>query len=190
MVPKSNIDKLDKKTKEEIIELLQDSTVRYIDIANIINEKLGKKAVSKSGISRYKKRFDNLLDKKKEIEAIASAWKDKTGDELGNILGKQTMEEIRMLIYDFVGSLQEIQNSEVANMDIKEIEKMSNSIEKATKGIINLENAISKNNQHTEEIKNKALKEAQIKAINNANSAGISQETVNTIFRDVFNINN
>ena len=100
------------------------------------------------------------------------------------------MEEIRMLIYDFVGSLQEIQNSEVANMDIKEIEKMSNSIEKATKGIINLENAISKNNQHTEEIKNKALQEAQIKAINNANSAGISQETVNTIFRDVFNINN
>ncbi|WP_245580742.1 DUF3486 family protein [Brachyspira alvinipulli] len=97
------------------------------------------------------------MDKKKEIEAIASAWKDKTGDELGNILGKQTMEEIRMLIYDFVGSLQEIQNSEVANMDIKEIEKMSNSIEKATKGIINLENAISKNNQHTEEIKNKAL---------------------------------
>lgn len=43
MAPKSNIDKLDKKTKEEIIELLQDSTVRYIDIANIINEKLGKK---------------------------------------------------------------------------------------------------------------------------------------------------
>ncbi|WP_245580743.1 DUF3486 family protein [Brachyspira alvinipulli] len=57
MAPKSNIDKLDKKTKEEIIELLQDSTVRYIDIANIINEKLGKKAVSKSGISRYKKKI-------------------------------------------------------------------------------------------------------------------------------------
>ena len=36
MAPKSNIDKLDKKTKEEIIELLQDSTVRYIDIDILI----------------------------------------------------------------------------------------------------------------------------------------------------------
>ncbi|CCG55772.1 putative Mu-like prophage FluMu protein GP27 [Brachyspira pilosicoli WesB] len=190
MAPKSNIDKLDKKTKEEIITLLQDSTVRYIDIVNIINKKLGTKAISSSGLSRYKKRFDNLLDKKKEIESIASAWRDKTGDELGNILGKQTMEEIRMLVYDFVGSLQEIQNSEVANMDIKEIERMSNAIEKSTRGIINLENAIAKNNQHTEEIRNKALQEVQAKALNNANSAGISQDTVNTIFRDVFNINN
>ena len=67
---------------------------------------------------------------------------------------------------------------------------MSNAIEKSTRGIINLENAIAKNNQHTEEIRNKALQEVQAKALNNANSAGISQDTVNTIFRDVFNINN
>lgn len=188
MAQKSNIDKLDKKTKEEILALLQDSTVRYIDIVNIINKKLNKKAISVAGVSRYKKRYDNLINKKREIETIAIAWKERTGDELGNILGKQTMEELRMLVYDFIGSLQEMQESEVATMDIKEIERMSNAIEKSTRGMINLENAISKNNQHTQTIRNEALQEAQAKAMNNAMSAGISQDTVNTIFRDVFNI--
>lgn len=190
MAPKSNIDKLDSKIRKEIITLLQDPTLRLVDIVKIINDRLGNKIISVSGVGRYKKRIDKMLEKKKEIESIASAWQERTGDKLGNILGKQSMEEMRLLVYDFIGSLQEMQNNEVENMGIKEIERMSNSIEKATRGIINLENAIIKNNEHTKQIREATLQEVQEKAINNAKSAGISQDTVNAILSDVFNINN
>lgn len=189
MAQKNNIDRLDKKTREEIIKLLQDPTNRLIDIVKIINEKAGYNIVSQTGVWRYKKRLDKMLDKKKQIEAIALSWNEKTSDKIGNILGKQTMEEIRVLLYDFIGELQTIQDGEVSEMSVKEISQMASSIEKATKGIINLENAISSNNKHTEEIRRNALMEIQEKALNNAKSAGISQKTVNTILADVFNIN-
>ncbi|WP_288550155.1 phage protein Gp27 family protein [uncultured Brachyspira sp.] len=188
MAQKNNIDKLDKKLREEIITLLQNPSLRIIDIVEIINSKVGTKAISASGVGRYKKRLDRMLEKKKQIEHITSMWSDKTGDKLGNLLGKQSMEELRFLIYDFVGKLQEIQDEEVINMDIKEISQAANAIEKATKGIINLENAIAKNNIHTEQIKNATLQEVQKKAMVNAQRAGISQDTVKVILTDVFNI--
>lgn len=189
MAPKNNIDKLDKKTREELINLLQDSTVRLVDIVEIINEKAGKNIISKSGVARYKKRLDKMLEKKKQIEAISLSWNDKTGDKIGNILGKQTMEEIRVLLYDFIGELQAIQDREVVNMGIKEINQMANSIEKATKGIINLENAISSNNKHAQQIRQDTLQMVREKASNNAKSSGISQRTVDIILSDIFNIN-
>ena len=92
MAQKNNIDKLNKKLREEVIKLLQDPSVRLVDIVNIINEKAGEKAVSQTGVWRYKKRLDKMLEKKKQIEAIALSWNEKTGDKIGNILGKQTME--------------------------------------------------------------------------------------------------
>ena len=188
MAQKNNIDKLNKKLREEVIKLLQDPSVRLVDIVNIINEKAGEKAVSQTGVWRYKKRLDKMLEKKKQIEAIALSWNEKTGDKIGNILGKQTMVEIRVLLYDFIGELQSIQDEGVSDMSVKEISQMANSIEKATKGIINLENAIASNSKHAEQIRQSTLAEVQEKAINNAKSAGISQKTVNTILADVFNI--
>lgn len=188
MAQKHSIDKLNKELREELIKLLQTPTVRLIDIVDIINEKAGDKVVSQTGVWRYKKRLDRMLEKKKQIESIALSWNEKTGDKIGNILGKQTMEEIRVLLYDFIGELQSIQDEGVSNMSVKEISQMANSIEKATKGIINLESAIVSNSKHAEQIRQSILTEVQERAINNAKNSGISQKTVDIILTDVFNI--
>lgn len=189
MSQKNNIDRLDKKLREEIIKLLNDPTVRLVDIVNIINEKAGENIISQTGVWRYKKRLDRMLEKKKQIEAIALSWNEKTSDKIGNILGKQTMEEIRVLLYDFIGKLQTMQDGEVSDMSIKEISQMAVSIEKATKGIINLESAIASNSKHSQQIREATLNEVREKAIERAKSSGISQKTVDTILADVFNIN-
>lgn len=190
MPQKSNIDKLETKTRKRLIELLQNPSVTLDDVVTEINNITGEKSVSRSGVSRYKKRLDEILEKKKQVEAIANAWNKKQGDELGNLIGKQTMEELRLLVYDFVGKLQDMQEKELDTMSLEDLSQTAFSIEKASKSIVNLEQAISKNATHTEGIKQATLSEAQTKINQNAERAGVSKETVNTILKDVFNDTN
>lgn len=88
MAPKSNVDKLDPKVRKQLIELLQDSSLTLEYVVDEINKIAGEVLVSRSGVSRYKKRLDEILEKKKQVEAIALAWNKKRGDELGNLIGK------------------------------------------------------------------------------------------------------
>lgn len=187
MAGKSNVDKLEPKTRKRLIELLQNPAITLEEIVNEINMLTGEKSVSRSGVSRYKKHIDKILEKKKQIEAIASAWNKESGDKLGNIIGKQTLEELRLFIYDFINKLQNIMEG-METMDLKELSEAGFTLDKVSKSILSVEQAISKNATHTEQIKQVTLAEAQTKINANAAKAGVSKETVKTILKDVFNI--
>lgn len=105
------------------------------------------------------------------------------------------MEELRLLIYDVVGKLQNMQEEGLETMSLEDLSTSAFAIEKMSKSIVNIEQSVAKSATHSQAIlpvhrrvKQEALNEAQAKISANAEHAGVSKATVETILKDVFNI--
>lgn len=184
MGQKSSIDRLPQNLREKLIELLQNPAVTQKEVVELINGEAGETVVSKSSVNRYKLRMDRFAAKSREAREVADAYIEKYGTENRNKLGKVVNEYIKLMVFDLTTELEELKD---ADGEVKP-EDMADIIYKVSRAIKELEQAEKLNAQREAEIKAAVQKETAEKVETVCKQKGVSKESMDTILREVFNI--
>jgi len=184
MGQKSSIDRLPQELREKLIELLQNPAITQKEIVELINAEAGETVVSKSGVNRYKLRMDRFAAKSREAREVADAYIEKYGTENRNKLGKVVNEYIKLMVFDLTTELEELKDSdgEIKPEDLADI------IYKVSRAIKELEQAEKLNAQREAEIKEAVRKETAEKVETVCKQMGVSKDTMDSVLKEVFNI--
>ena len=184
MGQKSSIDRLPQELREKLIELLQNPAITQKEVVDAINGAAGETVVSKSSVNRYKLRMDRFAAKSREAREVADAYIEKYGTENRNKLGKVVNEYIKLMVFDLTTELEELKDSdgEIKPEDLADI------IYKVSRAIKELEQAEKLNAQREAEIKAAVQKETAEKVESVCKQMGVSKDTMDTVLKEVFNI--
>jgi hypothetical protein len=183
MGQKSAVDKLPKKLRSKLIEMLNDPAVTQAEIVDAINAEAGEPIISKSSMNRYALKMKHFGEKNRQAKEIADAYIDKYGGENRQTLGKVINEQMRVAIFDLMGDFDEIRT----DGETKAVEA-ADMLYKISRGLKELEQAEKLNAERTESIRKTALAEAAEVVEKEGSSAGVSKEKIDYIKRQILGI--
>jgi hypothetical protein len=183
MGQKSAVDKLPKKLRDKLIEMLHDPAVTQAEIVDAINAEAGEPLISKSSMNRYAQKMKHFAEKNRQAKEIADAYIDKYGSENRQTLGKVINEQMRVAIFDLMGEFDEIR----ADGDTKATEA-ADMLYKISRGLKELEQAEKLNAERTQHIRKEALADAAEIVEKEAKSAGLDETALDIIKRKILGI--
>ena len=176
MGQKSAVDRLPKKLRSKLLEMLQDPSVTQAKIVDAINADAGETLLSRSSMNRYAQRMKHFAEKNRQAKEIADAYIDKYGSDNRVKLGKVVNEQIRLAVFDLIGEIEEIrEDPEIKSPQIADM------LYKLSRGLKELEAAEKLNAERTESIRKAALTEAAEAVEQTAKSNGLTAETIEKI---------
>lgn len=176
MGQKSAVDRLPKKLRSKLLEMLQDPSVTQAKIVDAINADAGETLLSRSSMNRYAQRMKHFAEKNRQAKEIADAYIDKYGSDNRVKLGKVVNEQIRLAVFDLIGEIEEIrEDPEIKSPQIADM------LYKLSRGLKELEAAEKLNAERTESIRKTALAEAAEAVEQSAKSNGLTAETIEKI---------
>lgn len=180
----SSIDRLPVDIKSQLQQLLQDPRCTQLDATARINEILESEGhperVTKSSVNRYAMRMEEVGSKLRQSREIADMYISRVGASPQGQTGLLINEMLRAMAFDLTLRLQDA--------DISDPESMTATIDQLKSlalGMQRLEQSATINVKRETEIKKQAFTEAADKAAATAKQAGISEETIQIIRRDV-----
>jgi hypothetical protein len=180
MGQKSAVDKLPKKLRDKLIEMLHNPAVTQAEIVDAINGEAGEQLLSKSSMNRYAQKMKHFAEKNRQAKEIADAYIDKYGNENRQTLGKVINEQMRVAIFDLMGEFDEIRS----DPEMKSTEA-ADMLYKISRGLKELEQAEKLNAERTESIRKAALADAAEIVEKEAKEAGLDAEAVDIIKRKI-----
>jgi hypothetical protein len=183
MGQKSAVDKLPKKLRDKLIEMLRNPAVTQAEIVDAINAEAGEPLISKSSMNRYAQKMKRFAEKNRQAKEIADAYIDKYGSENRQTLGKVINEQMRVAIFDLMGEFDEIR----ADSDTKAVEA-ADMLYKISRGLKELEQAEKLNAERTQHIRQEALADAAEIVEKEAKSAGLDESALDIIKRKILGI--
>ena len=183
MGQKSSVDKLPKKLRDKLLELLSDPSVTQTQIVDAINEEAGKPLISKSSLNRYAKRMQRFAEKNRQAKEVANAYIEKFGAEDRNKLGKVVNEQIRLVAFDLISEIDELKEAQQADPAL-----ITEIIFKVSRGLRDLEQAEKLNAERSDTIRNAALEDAVNVIEKSAKTNGLSSATVESIKKEILGI--
>ena len=183
MGQKSAVDKLPKKLRDKLTEMLRDPAVTQAEIVDAINAEAGTPLISKSSMNRYAQKMKRFAEKNRQAKEIADAYIEKYGSDDRQKLGKVINEQMRVAIFDLMGEFDEIrEDPKVKGTDAADM------LYKISRGLKELEQAEKLNAERTESIRKAALTEAAEIVEKEAKSAGLDETALNIIKRKILGI--
>ncbi|MDR2921962.1 MAG: DUF3486 family protein [Treponema sp.] len=183
MGQKSAVDKLPKKLRGKLIEMLRNPAVTQAEIVDAINAEAGEPLISKSSMNRYAQKMKRFAEKNRQAKEIADAYIDKYGSENRQTLGKVINEQMRVAIFDLMGEFDEIR----ADGDTKAVEA-ADMLYKISRGLKELEQAEKLNAERTQHIRQEALADAAEIVEKEAKSTGLDEVALDIIKRKILGI--
>jgi len=183
MGQKSTIDKLPKKLRDKLTEMLQDPAVTQAEIVDAINAEAGEPLISKSSMNRYAQKMKHFTEKNRQAKEIADAYIEKYGSENRQNLGKVINQQMRVAIFDLMGEFEEI----LADPETKSVEA-ADILYKISRGLKELEQAEKLNAERTQHIRQEALADAAEVVEKEAKSAGLDEKALEIIKRKILGI--
>jgi len=183
MGQKSSIDKLPKKLRDKLTEMLQNPAVTQAEIVDAINAEAGEPLISKSSMNRYAQKMKHFTEKNRQAKEIADAYIEKYGSENRQNLGKVINQQMRVAIFDLMGEFEEI----LADPETKSVEA-ADILYKISRGLKELEQAEKLNAERTQHIRQEALADAAEIVEKEAKSAGLDENALEIIKRKILGI--
>ena len=183
MGQKSAVDKLPKKLRSRLLELLHNPAVTQAEIAEAINAEAGQALVSRSSVNRYAQRMKKFAEKSRQAREVADSYIERFGDGSRNKLGKIINEQIRVATFDLMTDIEELKNSDDYNA-----QTLTDILLKVSKSLRELEQSEKLNAERTESIRTAALSEAAEIAGQEGKSAGVDDATLDVIKRKIMGL--
>jgi hypothetical protein len=183
MGKKSSIDKLPKKLRDKLLEMLGDPACTQAWIVEAINGEAGETVVSKSGVNRYAVRMKKFAEKNRQAREVAEMYLEKCGADTRNKLGKVLNEQIRGVAFDLMWEIEEQQKDGEAEPEV-----LTEILYKLSRSLAELERAEQLNAERTEEIRKAALAEAAEVVEREAKGAGLTDAALDKIKHKILGI--
>ncbi len=181
---KSSIDLLPEELKNKLIALLAKPEVTQQDITDIINSEAGETVVSKSAVNRYAIKMEEFSRKNRQAAFVAKAYIQQAEEGTGNLLGKVALEQLRLIIFELLGAMDEIKKD---NAEPEQLLDLTFGVNKMAKALLDLEKA----SQANLEIENRIRAQAKSVAEDvekEFRSAGLSDEAAGIIKAKILGI--
>lgn len=184
MATSSTIDRLPEDIKTTLQQLLQDPRVTQLDVTAKINALLAAEGhderVSKSAVNRYAQRMEEVGAKLRQSREVAQMYIAHVGAAPQGQTGLLINEMLRSMAFELSLKLQDV--------DLEDPENMSATIDQVKAlalAVQRLEQSATINVKRENEIRKTALEQAAEKASETARQSGVSEETIEKIWRDV-----
>lgn len=172
--------------KQKIRELLHDPRFTQEEIAELINDEMGRKVVSKSGINRYAMKMKEFEDKNRQAREVAEMYLSSVGDNRQSKLGKVINEQVRMLAFELLINIENVKES-VDNP--KTLAGLADVIHKISRSIKDLESAATTNMERERKLQEAAEAVAE-EVETTTRKAGLSDQAVAAIRNKILGITN
>jgi len=177
----SSIDRLPDDIREKLFELLRDPRVTQLDATAKINDILETEGhperVSKSAVNRCAVRMQKIGETLRQSRETAQMLIGNDAFQAQGETGKLLANIVQTLAFNTGTALLE----EGGAVDPKMLRAMATSVYR-------LEKTLSESLRREKEIKERTIKDAADTAVKTAKQAGVSQETIDIIRRDVLRI--
>jgi predicted nucleotide-binding protein (sugar kinase/HSP70/actin superfamily) len=183
MGQKSSIDKLPKKLRDKLLEMLNDPACTQAWIVEAINDEAGESVLSKSGVNRYAMRMKKFAEKNRQAREVAEMYLEKCGADTRNKLGKVLNEQIRGVAFDLMWEIEEQQKDGKTRP-----EALTEILYKLSRSLAELERAEKLNAERTAEIRKETLVEAAEIVEQEAKNAGLTEAALDIIKRKILGI--
>ena len=176
MGQKSAVDRLPKKLREKLLEMLQDPAITQAEIVDAINAEAGEPLLSRSSMNRYAKKTKKLIEKSNQAMKIAEMYLDKCGNENRQTIGKVVNEQMRVAIFDLMMDFEEIREDENTKAT-----EAADILYKISRGLKELEQAEKLNAERTQHIRKEALADAAEIVEKEGKAAGVADAALEAI---------
>lgn len=183
MGQKSAVDRLPEDLRKKLIELLNRPDVTQLEIVDLINEEAGEPLLSKSSLNRYAQKMKRFAEKNRQAREVAEAYLEKYGSDTRNRLGKVVNEQVRLVAFDLISDLEDLQES--GNVDPKLVTDV---IFKVSRGLKDLEQAEKLNAERESEIRQALIAEASEKLAESGKKLGVSKKIIEQMKKSAFGI--
>lgn len=180
----SSIDLLPAEIKSQLQQLLQDPRCTQLEVTAKINALLEaeghEERVSKSAVNRYAVKMSEVGEKLRQSRDVAEMYISKVGAAPQGQMGLLINEILRTLAFDI--------SLKIQDADLKDPETLASTIDQVKALALatqRLEQSATINVKREAEIKKQVLEIAAKTASETARKAGVSEETIETIWRDV-----
>lgn len=186
----SNVDLLPADIRQQVNTWLNDRAVSQLDIVdranaliNAINQARPNEKpvalISKSSLNRYAQRVTAIGEKMRQSRQVSEMLIGQLGNQPAGEVGKLINESIRTIVFDAVTGLAE--GDEPVSPDV---------VNKLALAAKRLEEATSINEKRERQIRDEERKAAAEDMAGKARELGVSEETIDTIWRDVLKMGN
>ena len=148
MGQKSSVDRLPKKLRAMLLEMLNDPAATQAQIVEAVNAEAGERALSASALSRHVQKTKAFMARSMQARNLAEMYLDRCGTDSRNKLGKVINEQIRLAAYDLMLGIDEIrQNPDVSDAALADI------LPKVSKSLREIEQSEKLNAERAESIR-------------------------------------
>ena len=183
MGQKSSVDKLPKKLRALLLEMLNDPACTQAQIVQAVNAEAGERVLSTSAMNRYAQKMSRFTEKNRQAREVAEAYLERCGADSRNKMGKVINEQIRLAAYDLMLEIDEIrENPEVDAVALTDI------LLKVSKSLREIEQAEKLNAERTETIRKATLAEAAEIVEKEGAKAGLTNEAMDVIRKKLLGI--
>ncbi len=183
MGQKSAVDRLPEDLRKKLIDLLNRPEVTQLEIVDLINAEAGEPLLSKSSLNRYAQKMKRFAEKNRQAREVAEAYLNKYGSDTRNKLGKVVNEQVRLVAFDLISDLEDMQEDGNINPKL-----MTDVIFKVSRGLKDLEQAEKLNAEREEEIRKALIEEASEKLAQSGKKHGVSKEIVEQMKKEAFGV--
>ena len=180
---KSSVDRLPKKLRAMLAEMLADPACTQAQIVAAVNAQAGEKVLSSSGVNRYAQRMKRFTEKNRQAREVAEAYLEHCGADSRNKMGKVINEQIRLAAYDLMLEIDEIKEKPETDATA-----LTDILLKVSKSLREIEQAEKLNAERTAGIRKDALTEAAQVVEATARSDGLSAETVAKLKKQILGL--
>jgi hypothetical protein len=180
---KSAIDKMPKKFRDKLIEMLNDPAITQAQIVEAINSEAGDKLLSTSSMNRYAQKMKRFTEKNRQAREVAEAYLERCGADSRNKMGKVINEQIRLAAYDLMLEIDEIKERPEVDAGM-----LTDILLKVSKSLREIEQAEKLNAERTETIRNETLAEVAEVVERETKKAGLDASKVEIIKKEILGI--
>ena len=180
---KSSVDRLPKKLRAMLTEMLADPACTQTQIVDAVNNAAGEKVLSNSGVNRYARKMKRFTEKNRQAREVAEAYLERCGADSRNKMGKVINEQIRLAAYDLMLEIDEIK--EKPEIDAT---ALTDILLKVSKSLREIEQAEKLNAERTATIRKDTLEEAAKAVEATAKSDGLSADTIDKIKKQILGL--
>ena len=180
----STIDRLPEDIKAELQKLLQDKRITQLQVTADINRLLEaeghEERVTKSSVNRYAQRMEEVGAKLRQSREVAQMYIAHVGAAPQGQTGLLINEMLRSMAFELSLKLQDadLENPDNMAATIDQVKALALAVQR-------LEQSATINIKREAEIRKQALETAAKAASETARKAGVSEETIEAIWRDV-----
>ncbi|MBF0424320.1 MAG: DUF3486 family protein [Magnetococcales bacterium] len=176
----SRIEALPLPVQELVNRLLREGATTQREILAIVNkelDKLGQDPLSRSGLNRYAVRMEQVGQRLRQARGVARLWIDRLGQEPEGDVGRLLNEIVRTMAFDFATKAAEGEEP----IDPQMLRALAVTVER-------LEQAARTSAERERVIRKDLAEQAAGKVQETARKAGLSDETIEQIQRDILGL--